>query len=400
MDVRLPTMSAAGEELLERARALRPLVLACSPEIEEGRRLPARLVEAMKAAGLFAMPIPHDWGGPELDPLEQLAIIEELAKMDASVGWCAMIGCDGGYFTAFLDQDAARKMYPDIHVATASALSVTGRAVRVTGGYRVGGRWPFSSGCQHSAWLVGGCIVHDGDRPILGETGVPLTRQCFLRPDEVSILDTWHTTGLRGSGSNDFTASDVFVPEERTFDLRNPTIRRPGPLYAFPLAILLKFAAVPLGVARAAIDELVDAAGHRPARPFVVGDKPAAARLLRDEPFVQEALSRAELMAGSARSYLYETTGDMWAALVRSDLPSPGQLARWQLAVLNAFDASSQAVQLVYKARGGSAVYAEGKLDRRLRDILTMNQHVAVSLKTHEIAGRGLLGLEPMQGLL
>lgn len=323
MEARLPAMSAAGNEALESARSLRSLVLECSAEIEEGRRLPPRLVEAMTGAGVFAMPIPRDWRGPELDPLEQLAIIEELSAMDASVGWCTMIGCDCGYFTAFLDQDVAREMYPDIRVSTASALSLTGRAVKVEGGYRVGGRWPFSSGCLHAAWLVGGCMVYEGDRQLFDEGGVPVTRQCFLKPSECQILDTWHTTGLRGSGSNDFTASDVFVPEERTFSFRTPTIHRPGPLYAFPLAILLKFASVPLGVARAAIDDLVDAAGRRPTRPYSVGSKLAAARLLRDEPFVQEAVSKAEVIAGSARSYLYETTADLWAALVKKEFPGP-----------------------------------------------------------------------------
>jgi indole-3-acetate monooxygenase len=115
---------------------------------------------------------------------------------------------------------------------------------------------------------------------------------------------------------------------------------------------------------------------------------------------VQAAVARAELLAGSARSYLYDATTDLWAALVRKEFPSPRRLARWHLAMLNAFDASAQAVQLLYKARGGSAVYADGKLDRRLRDVLTMNQHVTVSLKFYEIAGRDLLGLEPIQPLL
>jgi len=400
MEARLPTMSSAGQQILDAAKALRPLIRECAAEIEAGRRLPARLVEAMKEAGLFSIAIPRDWGGPELDPLEQLAIIEELATMDASVGWCTMINCDTGYFTAFLDQDVAREMVPDIRVATASALSLTGRAVKTDGGYRVSGRWPFSSGCQHSAWLVGGCMLYDGDRQLFDAGGIPLTRTCFLRPSEVQILDTWYTTGLRGSGSNDFTATDVFVPEERTFCFRTPTFRRTGPLYQFPLGILLKFASVPIGVARGAIDDLLDAAGRRPTRPYSVGDKLSAAKLLRDEPFVQEAVAKAELVAGSARSYLYETTADLWAALVGRTMPSPQLLARWQLAMLNAFDASAQAVHLVFKARGGTAVYAESTLDRRLRDVLTMNQHVVVTLKSYEMAGRTLLGMEPIQLLI
>ncbi|MGH7820251.1 MAG: AAA family ATPase [Candidatus Binatia bacterium] len=212
------------------------------------------------------------------------------------------------------------------------------------------------------------------------------------------------TLGARpGSGAAAATTSrspTSSFPRNGRSNLRNPKIRRSGPLYAFPLAILLKFAAVPIGVARAAIDEVIEAAASRPARPFLVGGKPAAARFLRDEPFVQAAIARAELLVGSARSYLYDATADLWDSLVKKEFPSPRQLAQWHLAMLNAFEASSQAVQLAYKARGGSAVYAEGKLDRRLRDVLTMNQHVTVSLKFYEIAGRDLLGLEPVQPLL
>lgn len=384
------------DRILQVARALVPEIQAARDQIELERRLPMHLVEAMKRAGIFAMPMPKAWGGPELDPLTQLRILEQLASADGSVGWCAMIGCDSGYFTAFLDQDVARAMYPDISVPTASALTLTGRAVRVPGGYRVSGRWPFGSGCQHAAWLVGGCVVYDGDQQRHLGDGIPESRQCFLSPSDCRILDTWHSTGLRGSGSHDFTAEDVFVPQERTFSLQRPTIRRPGPLYAFPMAILLKFASVPLGIARAAIDDLIEAAQRRPARLMTLGGKLSPVRLLRDEPFVQEAVARAEAIVGSARSYLYDMTADLWDALVRGDMPTPVQVSRWNLAMTNAFSASAEAVQLIYKARGGTAVYSAGRLDRCLRDVLTINQHTVITLKTYEMSGRVLLGLEPM----
>jgi indole-3-acetate monooxygenase len=288
-------------------------------------------------------------------------------------------------------------MYPDITVSTASALSLTGRAVKAPGGYRVSGRWPFASGCPHAAWLVGGCIVYDGDKQCHFSEDIPEARQCFLAPSQCRILDTWHTTGLRGSGSHDFAAEDVFVPEERTFSFQRPTIRRSGPLYAFPLAILLKFASVPLGIARAAIDELIEAAAKRPARLMALDGRLAPARFVRDEPFVQDVVGRAEAMVGSARSYLYDMTGELWAALVKGDHPAAAGLARWNLAMVNSFNASAKAVQLIYKVRGGSAVYSSGRLDRLLRDVLTINQHAAITLKTYELSGRALLGLEPMR---
>jgi indole-3-acetate monooxygenase len=231
-----------AESILSAAVALAPVIQACRDEIERERRLPMRLVTAMKEAGIFRMTMPREWGGPELDPLSQLRIIEALSVADASVGWCAMIGCDGGYFSGFLDQEVAREMYADLDAVTGSALTLTGRAVVVDGGYRVIGRWPFSSGCQHSTWLVGGCMVYDGDRPRLRPDGSPETRQCYLPARDAEILDTWYTTGLRGSGSHDFAINDYFVPTERTFSYQQLEFRRSGALYRFPMNILFKTA--------------------------------------------------------------------------------------------------------------------------------------------------------------
>jgi alkylation response protein AidB-like acyl-CoA dehydrogenase len=151
-----------------------------SDEIERSRRLPPGIAAAMKDAGVFGMAMPRVWGGPELDPLTQFRIIEALAMADGSVGWCAMIGCDGGYVTAFLDQDIARAMYPDILAATGAAATTTGQAMRVPGGYRVSGRFPFVSGCQHCEWAWLGCIVVENGAPRVDDNGVPETRQCVL----------------------------------------------------------------------------------------------------------------------------------------------------------------------------------------------------------------------------
>ena len=119
----------------------------------------------MKKAGIFGMAMPRAWGGPELDPLTQFRVFEALAMADGSVGWCAMINCDGGYITAFLDQEVARTMYPDLQAGTAAAATPTGQALRVPGGYRVSGRFPFASGCQHCEWVWLGCVVtKDGSR--------------------------------------------------------------------------------------------------------------------------------------------------------------------------------------------------------------------------------------------
>src|SRR5262245_44322816 len=125
------TVTADG--LVDAARALGPTIRAAAEEIERGRRLPLPLVQALKDAGLFRMPMPRDWGGPEVDLLTQIRAIEELAYADGSVGWCVMIGSDGGYFTAFLDDAVGRGLYPDLDLVTGSSTRPSGRAVVVDG---------------------------------------------------------------------------------------------------------------------------------------------------------------------------------------------------------------------------------------------------------------------------
>jgi alkylation response protein AidB-like acyl-CoA dehydrogenase len=386
--------------ILHAAIALTPQIIAAGDSIEQARRIPPPIAQAMKDAGIFGMVMPRAWGGPELDLLTQLRVIETLAIADGSVGWCAMIGCDSGYVSAFLDQDVARAMYSDIQVATGAAATPTGKANRVRGGYRVEGRFPFVSGCHHCRWLWLGCVVNEDGVPRTDTNGVPETRQCFVEVSECEILDIWYTTGLRGTGSNDVFVRDVFVPEERTFSFQDPSlVKRPGPLHAFPYLLIAKGPAVALGIARHAVDALIESATTRPARRYTLGDRPEAPKKLRDDAFVQESVGRADTLLASARAYYFDAMGDMWATLVKGDELSEVQLARFTTLHAYVIGACVDIVQLVYKTAGGTAVYAKGPFDRCLRDILTMNQHVAGTLRTYEMAGRLILGLEPLRWL-
>jgi len=393
--------AADDSSILHAAIGLAEQIRTASDEIERGRRLPPGIAAAKKEAGVFGMAMPRVWGGPELDPLTQFRVIEALAMAEGSVGWCAMIGCDGGYVTAFLDQDVAGAMYPDPLVATAAAATTTGQATRVPGGYRVSGRFPFVSGCQHCEWVWLGCIVVDNGVPRVDRNGVPVTRQCVLPLSQCEILDTWHTTGLRGTGSNDVVVHDEFVPEECTFSFQDPQlIKRPGALYAFPFLFIAKAAAPALGVARHAIDVLVESAAVKPARRYTLGEHIEASKVLRDDVYVQEAVGRAATLLAAARAYYFDVMGDLWATLVNGERPSERRLALFTTAYPHVVGVCVEVVQLVYKAAGGGAVYQKGPLDRCLRDVLTMNQHVVGTLRTYEMAGRLLLGLEPLRWLL
>jgi hypothetical protein len=154
-------------------RELGPKIQAMADEIEQARRLPPQLVHEMQRAGVFRMAMPRAWGGPELDFLTQIRVIEELSIADASAGWCAMIGVDGGYMTAYIDQAVARDMYSDIDSVTAITFAPPGKAVKTRDGFIVNGRWPFASGCQHATWLIGHFAIFDGDTPRLQANGMP-----------------------------------------------------------------------------------------------------------------------------------------------------------------------------------------------------------------------------------
>ena len=402
---RLPMTYAGGatkhdSPVLHAAIALGEQIGAANDEIEAGRRVPPSIAAAIKEAGVFGMLMPRAWGGPELDPLTQIRVIEALAMADGSVGWCAMIGCDSGYVSAFLDQDVARAMYPDLMVATGAAATTTGQALRLPSGYRVSGRFPFVSGCHHSEWAWLGCTVIEDGVPRVDGNGVPETRQCFLQLRQCEILDTWYTTGLRGTGSCDLIVRDVFVPDERSFSFQDPElIKRSGPLYAFPYMFTAKGPAPAPGIARRAIDTLTETAAGKPARRYTVGERVEASNAFRDDVYVQDAVGRAETLLTSARAHVYDVFGDLWASLVDGRQLTERQLALFTTLYPHAVGVCVEAVQLIYKAAGGAAVYQKGPLDRWLRDILTMTQHVVGTTRTYEMAGRLLLGLEPLRFL-
>ena len=382
---------------LDAVRELAPKIRAAAAEIEQERRLPLHIVERIQRAGVFRMAMPRAWGGPELDLLSQIRVIEALSSADASAGWCAMIGADAGYLTAYIDQTVAREMYADIDLVTAVTFAPPGKAVKTRNGFIVNGRWPFASGCQHAAWMIGHFIIFDGDSPRLQSDGLPETRFGFLPADQCEIIDTWTTTGLRGSGSHDWTVKDRFIPEARTFNLFAPTLYRKGPLYTLPNLLLYKAAGVVLGIARGAIDDFVALAQHKP----LTFKSPSVGKsMLRDETYAQSTAAQAEAMVSSARGFVFEAVGDMWNTLLAGDFPSNEQRARARLAMVHASTVCTQAVELIYKANGGSSVYSGNPFDRRLRDIQAVNQHAVFSLKTWEVTGRVLLGLEPNYGLL
>jgi len=199
---------------------LAPHIRAVREELEATRRVPPALVQAINDAGLFRPYLPHAMGGPELPPLTVFQVIEEISKVDASVGWCTMIASGVSLLSAWLRPDVGRALFgapPDVRIA--GSLRPEGQAYPVDGGYRIRGRWDFASGINHANWLLCTCTIMDGDTPRQTPAGVPETRSMLIPADAATIVDTWSVVGMCGTGSHDFIVDDVFVPASHSFSL-------------------------------------------------------------------------------------------------------------------------------------------------------------------------------------
>ncbi|HEV7535089.1 MAG TPA: acyl-CoA dehydrogenase family protein [Acidimicrobiia bacterium] len=372
-----------GADILANAVALAPRLREQAAENERLRRLSPDTVDGLRAAGAFRMPMPAVWGGPEIDIVTQTEIIEVLSAADGSAGWCAMIGSDSGFYSAFLDDGAGRALYPDLDAVTAGGVVPAGRLDTVPGGYRLTGRFTFASGIHHAQVVAAGAVAFADGGMVTGADGRPVWRVALMPREAFEVFDTWHTTGLAGSGSCDYAADGLFVPAERTFAFADGA-RRPGPLYRWPGMFISNAPGVPLGIAR---DALAAARGIWVDKVILPDMRPA-----RDDPRVRAALARAEALVGSARSYHYDVLGSLWDTVVVGDAPSLEQRAALAGSFPHTFQTCRDAVALLYEEIGSQSVYRSCPLDRHLRDLVTIGQHIMGQNRMREMAGGMWLG--------
>ena len=381
-----PTTAITTADIVGAVDGLVPMIVERANDIASARQLPADIVESLRGAGVFRMPMPASWGGPETPLPDQLRIIETLSAADPSVGWCAMIGSDSGFYSSFFDDDVAHQLWSGLDVITAGWLFPAGQARRVQGRYSLSGRWSFGSGCTHADVIVGGFMVLDDSGVPEMIDGLPLMRIAVAPASSFEILDTWHTTGLAGSGSNDYTCTELFVDEAHTFGLGG-VVRRPGALYRMPSAFFANVHGVPLGLARRAIDEVIAIAQSKLLLPqFTV---------MRDVPRVKEAIADAEMLLRSARAYSYAALESVWSELVADRPISPQQRVDLTLSRVQAFRVARDVAQRMVSLAGTQAIYRTSVLDRLLRDAITLNQHLVAGTLMSEGAGGLALGIEP-----
>jgi alkylation response protein AidB-like acyl-CoA dehydrogenase len=374
-------------EPLDAARALAPRVHARAEEIEAARELPRDLFEALADAGIFHLMVPSSIGGRELDPPTYIQVIEELGKADASTAWVVNQGAVYATYAARMPRDAARAIWADVpRAVVANTPSPTATAIPVPGGYRVTGRQGFSTGCRHAVWLAAHATVMEGGEPRRLPDGTTDARYLFVPATEGELLDTWTVRGMRGTGTHHFAVTDVFVPEVRTVLSVNPPFYEKGPLYQIPRTLLFASgdAAAALGVARACLDAFVELAGAKAPRNMV---------LLRDQPGIQDMLGHAEADLRSARAFLVETVGEVWARASSTGALTLDERATLRLATTHGIRQAVKVVDAVYNASGVTAIYDGALLQRQFQDIHVISQHLQARFAHYELVGRHWLGL-------
>ena len=361
---------------LAAAIELAPIIAARAADTEAQRRLPADLAAQIADAGLFRMAVPRRLGGAEASPAEILAALEILSAADAATGWCTMIAGTTALAAAWLPDAHAEAIFADPRAITGGVFAPMGKAVPDGDDYLVSGRWAWASGSANCQWLIGGAMIAD--------TGIH--RMMFMPAADVTLIDTWDTLGMRGTGSGDMAATDVRVPQDRSVSFLTDTPRHKGPLYAFPPfgLLALGIAAVASGNALAALADF---------RALAVAKKAGgSARTLAERGTVQSDYAKAEASLHAARALSEVTVARAWHEAQTGSITLDIR-ARLRLAATHLTRTAADVTRIAYDLAGGTAVYASHPLQRRLRDAHVATQHMMIAPPTYELAGRVLLGL-------
>ena len=376
---------------LARAEGLAPLIEASAAHGERERRLAPPLVALLHEAGLYRLLLPRALDGAELDPVSFVRVMEAVSRADASTAWCLCQAAGCTMITGYVAPEVAREIFGDRRAVLAWGPSPDGRAVPVDGGYRVSGTFAFASGCRQATWLGGQCAIREADgTPRRRSDGSAEARWMLFPAERATILDTWSVIGLRATGSDSFTVSDLFVPQGHSAARDDPTERRlGGPLYCFPTTSLYAsgFAGVALGNARSTLDAFVRLAQAKRPRGLT--------QPLRESAVVQSELARTEARVGASRALLLTSLDEVWRGVVETGQLELAQRVRIRLAATHAITEATAAVDWAYHAAGATAIFESQAFERRFRDAHTVAQQLQGRQTHFETVGRVLLGLEP-----
>jgi alkylation response protein AidB-like acyl-CoA dehydrogenase len=348
-------------------------------ETEAGRALPEALLAELRSSGLMNAGAPREVGGLELPPGELLRHSATIAAGDASAGWCVSIAATSSLLAGYLQPEGRSELFADPGVIAAGIFAPRGTAEPVDGGFTVNGRWPYCSGITHAGVLFAGCVRTGGE-----PDARPLPIVVAIPREELEVLDTWHTLGLRGTGSHDAVATERFVPAQRAFSLFDgPAIDRP--LYRFPVFgyFALSVAAAAMGNARGAVDDFAELAKVK------VGQ--GSARTLAERSTTQAAVADAEAALAAAEALFDTSIAAAWEAAQGERPVDVTRRNALRIAATHAAGTAAGVVSSLFALAGGPAIYDRAPLQRRFRDAHTANAHFQVGPVSREIQGRVLL---------
>jgi alkylation response protein AidB-like acyl-CoA dehydrogenase len=385
------TTIEASTKVLDAVRELTPEIARRADEIEKAKMVPADLLDRLADAGAFRMFVAREYGGEEMSLPDAMAVIEEVARADASTGWNVMIGADFAPVFAKLSKEVLdNEIYRDGPNAMArGAFAPKGVAAITDGGYMVNGQWPLASGCYEHEWVMGNCIVLDNGMPRMSDEGLPEMKLVMVPTAQAQFLETWDSVGLRATNSNDFVLKDVFVPEHHTGEFFGAA-GVDTPMFRLPTRLALgpTHTAVVLGIAEGALDDVRELAKtKRPAfNPMV--------RLAEDSVF-QYRLGTLETRLAAVRALSEKETQRMWDIALSGKPVETMDAVRQRASVARAHTECVEIVNEAFGLAGSNAMYNTSSIQRRFRDIRTAAQHVAASAEIYQILG-ALLVEEPV----
>jgi alkylation response protein AidB-like acyl-CoA dehydrogenase len=390
--------TATLSSLLDIVHQIEPVIRTHAADAERDRHLSDAAVAAMRTARLYQLWRPRALGGLEVDVITGFRVIEEMSRIDSAAGWNLQLSNAIDSLGAWFPDDGAKEIFGKPDAIFGGAFFPPRRAVAVDGGYRITGTTPFVSGAHQAKWYLGLAHVHDGDAPRLGQDGAPVTLLTMCPASEAVLISNWQTLGMRGTGSHDVSMADVLVPLRHTAVLA--PYERPGSAYQGPLYKLTVWPAiavlapVALGIARAALDELVALATTK--TPSYLATR------LAERISVQAVVGEAEARLGSVRAYLYEALREPCDKALEGHLIDMAGKMKLQLAATHAVVETARIVDLVHSVAGTTAIREQHTLQRHFRDAHTITQHAYVSASRYESGGQYFLGVPiewPFYGL-
>ena len=382
--------SAAVEtKLLEAAEQLLPELGTRRREIDELRQLPQDLADKLAKLGFYRLVVPEELGGLGISPTTFCKLCETLATANGSAAWCIFIGATSQYLFGALPPSQLQKMLQNPDVITSGVFADSGTAMFEErdgqAGYVINGHWRWGSGCRNARWISGG--IHEVDASGENVTDVPRLTRVFFQPNEIELVDNWHVSGMRGSGSSDYIADDVWVPAERMAGDVEDTEHASQPIYQFPKFALLgiPIGAICLGMARACLEEVIRASKEKTPQ--------GSRRALSLRPSLHIDVAEADAALNAARAYFYQTIDNGWqnAQSVPGSLEDRRQM---RIANVHAVNTSIDVIDQMYRLMGGTSVYETSCLQQHFRDVHVASAHMMVGEPVMELAGRVMLDLD------